>query len=255
MTTLFLQYLTGFLALAFGIVSLKVGRSARAFPDLQRRAWILTGLAFTLGGVDKVVMDSWAVAAYFSGAGTHVYDGYLQAVTVGNHSRIVLKLSYGLLLACFVAFRGLPARRFYTLGLGLFALSLVAGGMLGWMEGTFEAVRHLPLIASSETVEMMVLLVALFVALLSSSIDRLLWTCIAIYALRQALNAIWWSAMTWFDVGNVWIPGPVWLMAQACVAYVVMLVLTVRCLQAARRGERVPALLEPFTPREVPILG
>jgi len=255
MVTLFLQYLVGFLALAFGVLALKVGASARGFPDLQQRAWILTGLAFTLGGLDKVLVDSWAVAAFFSGKGTPVYDSYLVAATVGNHSRIVLKLSYGVILACFAAFRGVPARRFYALAFGVFALSLLAGGMLGWMEGRLEPGRHFPLIASSETVEMMVLLAALFVALLNSAVDRLLWASIAVYAVRQALNAIWWSAMTWFGTGSTWVPSSRWLMVQACVAYTIMLVLAVRCLQAARRGGRVPALLEPFVGREVPILG
>jgi hypothetical protein len=234
------------LALVFGLGALVVAHHPRSFSAVQRAAWLLTGLTFTLMASNAILHNASAVLAFFSGPGTPVYKEYLRWSPAGNYSRIFLVLAYAGALVFLPRIWSSARGRFQPLSLALMLLAMGVGGLVGWMEGPYVAGKHWTAFAVLNALGLVVLLGALLGALFTHSMDRLLWGCVGIYALHEAFNVIWHSALAWIRVPGAWAPNPAQIQVYAALTYLAMLGLALRRLLLARRGVYVPALLEPL---------
>jgi hypothetical protein len=252
--TLFLQGLAAFLVLLFGILALAVARHQDAFLPVRREAWWLIGAAFTLLGllqsVQGVIAAPWA---YFSGPGTAVYEVYLRWAPVGNHSRGLLVVVFAVLLPLLAQRQPLPRLR--ELAVVALLLGVLVGGFGGWVEGTLLQERHYTWLATSNTVQLMVLSAALLHALWIRTMDEHLWLSLFAYNLMQALHVGWLSALVWENVPGVWTPSPTYIMLYSAALQMVMLAFVLRRLALARRGVQVPALTDPEPEPEFSTFG
>lgn len=252
--TLFLQALGAALQLLFGILALAAARHRDAFLPVRREAWWLTGAAFTLLGaimlVHNLIGAPWA---YFSGPGTGVYEVYLRWAPVGNHSRGLLVVGYGVLLLL-LAWRQRLAG-FRPLAVAALLLAALLGAIAGWLEGSLIEARHFTLLATGDTVQLMVIGAVLIVALWTRALDEHLWLCLSLYALMLALNVGWLSALAWWDAPGAWVPNSWHMQLYRQVAYLGMLGFVLRRLALARQGVHVPALTDPEPEPEFSTFG
>ncbi|HEV2126862.1 MAG TPA: hypothetical protein VGW38_29265 [Chloroflexota bacterium] len=252
--TLFLQALGAALQLLFGILALATARHQDAFLPVRREAWWLTGATFTLLGaimlVHTAIGSPWA---YFSGPGTTVYEVYLRWSPVGNHSRALLIVGFGVLLLLLVWRQQLA--HFRQLAVAVLLLAALLGGIAGWLEGSLIEARHFTLLAIGDTLQLMVISAALLSALWLRMVDEHLWLCLSLYALMLALNVGWYSAMAWLDVPGAWVPTSMHMQMCRQVAYLGMLAFVLRRLVLARRGVQVPAFTDPEPEPEFSTFG
>lgn len=243
MITVILQLLLAIGALAFGVASLRVALTVRADPHFQAAAWGLTGTAFTLAGITGVIQTTWAAVAFFSDVDSAVYRAYLNISPIGNHARAFLIIAFAFVLLALVLRRTAPTVTFWvTAGLALGA-GLSAGAFLGWREGTMNYGSHFTSVAFLNAVLIWVLLGALFRALFTTMVDRLLWGALASYSIYQVFGVVWTTAVVMRDVPGAWTPPPRILYLLGLGFYVGMLVQAHRRLKLARQGVSVPNLL------------
>jgi hypothetical protein len=232
---------------AFGVTSLLVARTLPASPEHSRAGWLLTGMAFTIFGIDSAAQNVLGTTAYIAGAGAPVYAFYMKVAPAANHSRTFLMLAYCALLVWVLTRKRLPRHWRWTALAALLA-GVAAGALVGAGEGPLVERTHYTTVALLDVVEMLILLGSLFVALVSERVDRLLWFALGVYAVSVALNIIWTVALAGVGIG--WVP-PSWQMhAYRCVLTFAMTALACRRLVLARRGVAVRGLLgERNTPR------
>lgn len=245
MVTLVLQCVGDAVTLLFAYLALRVAREGKADQELVRASWLVTGLAFTFTGASSTLQDVAGVWAFVSGPGTEVYDQYLRWSPIGNHSRNFLVVVYGLALLAVSQVRGALPRSFPRLAAGALLAGAVLGGVLGWLEGPVVSGRHW----SASAVFSLFWVVALFAALLGAlwmnSMDRLHWICVAVYALHGVFDVFFYSALSWIRIAGAWAPRPAQIQFYNVLAYLVMIGITLHRSALARRGKRVPGLLEP----------
>jgi hypothetical protein len=245
MLTLLMQCLVAILTIVFGVVALQAARRVPGRPDLHRDAWWLTGFVFTILGISTFLqLCIGAPWAYFSGVGTPVYDAYMRIAPIGNHSRGFLVVAYGAMMA---GLTGIHRRFPRHLGTFVFVTSfaaMTAGALVGWREGPLVQVTHWTATAISDSAELIVLLAALFIGVVWNTIDRLLWVALVIFTVHELFDVAWYSALTWADVPGAWQPSPVYIHLYASVAYLLMIFLTDRRIRLARKGVKVPGLIE-----------
>ena len=87
------------------------------------------------------------------------------------------------------------------------------------------------------------LFAALYAALVSSLMDLHLWTALAIYTVREALNSIVESSRSVGFLANVWMPSQSTIIYLGCASVVVMIWCALVRLGWAR-GAEPPALME-----------
>ena len=237
-----LQVLLALTTLCLGVLSLAAARRVGG-TSLQTSAWLVTGVAFTLEGISGTLQSTSAVWAVVAGEGSSVYAAYLRWSTVGNHGRSVLKIGLGLALICLPLTRNVAPRRLPLAVTVWLILFMGLGGLLGWSEGAIQA-RHFSRVALLDTAEMLVTWGALFIALFTGAIDRLLWVALAVNGFRQALNVIWTSAMAWLDTPGAWVPSSREMQVYACASLLIMVVLAFRRLHLAENGVPVSGLLD-----------
>ncbi|HET7232080.1 MAG TPA: hypothetical protein VFJ16_18885, partial [Longimicrobium sp.] len=202
MLTLWLQNLCALLLLVFAVCACL---AATRLPkgDVQRAGWMVTGAVFMVYTLDMVVQDVFGTWAYYAGANTPVMDFYLRLAPIADHSRTLLMFAlYGLLLA--VPFRERFGGAAPRLAAAAIAVSLLAGGVLGWHEGVFRPERHLTLTAQIDTFGFMVLSGVLLFSMFRSSMDRLLWFTLAVYGITSVLGVLFLQLIAW--VGVIWSP-------------------------------------------------
>ncbi len=242
--TLFIQALGAALQLLFGILALAAVRHREGFLPVRREAWWLTGATFTLlGAIQLVHTGIGAPWAYFSGPGTAVYEAYLRWSPVGNHSRGVLIIGFGVVLLLLVWRQRLNC--FRQLAVAALLLGTLLGGIGGWLEGSWIEARHYTLLAIGDTLQLIVISAALIVALSTRALDQHLWLCLSLYILMLALNVGWYSGLAWWNVPDAWVPNPLFMQMYRQVAYLGMLAFVLRRLVLARRAVQVPALTDP----------
>ncbi|HEX2095234.1 MAG TPA: hypothetical protein VHG28_22750 [Longimicrobiaceae bacterium] len=244
MKTLVLQCLVVVLTLSFGIVSLRVSRHQTMHSEAHRTSWLLTGIACVILGANGAIQNVGAVWAFLAGPGTVVYQGFIRWTPVGNHSRNVLSIAFAVALLV-QGFARLPLSKKVVWGYSLaFLLASGLGGWYGWEEGSLVEARHYLMIAVLDGVQMIFLFLALLQALRSEGMDRLLWVCLVLYAVRQALNVFWWSGAAWVRVPGAWHASLLEIQAYSSLVWTAMLSIAGYRLFLARRGVRVPALIE-----------
>lgn len=238
--TLSLQLLMTLLTLAFGVASLRVGRE-RGAPRLG--AWYFTGATFTLLGATATLQSLLAVWAAASGPGTPPYAFFMRLVPFANDARSFVVLGYAATLAALgVAGRPFPAPS-WRVWAGLGAL-MAAGAAVGFREGPFRQGPHLAVMSTLGGVTVLLLLVALYRALVTSTVDYLLWAAVGVYTFREAVSVNFQVVFALIGLPNAWQPSMRAMILVAIASLVVMLACTVRRLGLARAGEDTPSLLE-----------
>lgn len=244
MLTLALQILVALLTLAVGVAALAVA-GARGVSGARAAGWRATGLGFAIVGATGVVQTNAAAVAYFAGPGSAVYDAYLSWAPAGNHGRSGAVLVLALLLCLLSYGRGgswLPSAAGMLV---LYGGGTALGVALGVVQGELRQDRHYPVEAMLQLGAMLLFLLALLAGAVTSSMDRLLWLLLAVYALHQAISVLWMTALAWDGVGE-WIPRTWILMAVGAALRLVQLGLALHRLRLARRGASVPGLFEPL---------
>lgn len=254
MLTLWLQVAVSVLSVTFGIAALLIARGSHDFPEPHRKTWTTVALAFLLGGASNVMQNAGAVWAFIAGPASSVWAEYLLWAPVGNHSRAFLRVAMAaaLLGVASIWIRARIQRRELLL---LFGGAMFTGALNGRGEGAISAGVHFSSVAVLNTIEVSVILPALFVGMVHSTMDRLLWAALGVYAVRQTLNVISFSALAWLDVPGTWTPHPAHAQAIGVACYVIMIGIAVHRLQLAQRGLAVPSLLEPPAQRKFSTLG
>jgi hypothetical protein len=254
MLTILLQASVAILALAFGAAASVVARRMHECEGAHRLSWAVVAVGFVVGGISSIVQNAGAVWAFAAGPDSAAWTEFLRWAPAGNYGRTLLRVALAISLACVPAaryFRG----QFWSMSAMLFGGAILAGAWIGVAEGSLKEGVHYPNLAILETLEVVTLLFALFLAATADSMDRLLWIGICVYVVRQALNVISWSAFAWVGVPGAWIPHPWHIHVYGVVGYGIMIGLALHRLRLARRGVQVSGLLELPAPRKFSTLG
>jgi hypothetical protein len=237
--TLTLQTVTAVLKLIFvGIAILIVRRHAEPVSP-PGAAWRWIAISFLVSGISGLFQSLWAVRAYVSGPGSEVYARYLAWMPAMNYSRYaIVFLLAGILIL--LAFGRVPPRVLRPgVILTLCVAAALVGAMAGLREGAFAPGVHAARLAELQVVEMLLLLAALFAAVVFGSMDAWLWMTVLVYALRQSFNTLLWAAHAAGAVDGAWNP-PFWMgAAVGCVAWLGMIALALGWLRRARQGRPV----------------
>ncbi|HEX8674335.1 MAG TPA: hypothetical protein VF710_20720 [Longimicrobium sp.] len=244
MVSMGLQLLVTALLLSFGVLSLVIAGRAAFQKPFHQVFWKLAGGAFVTHGTLQATQNLWGSLAMAAGMSSATMATYLRWVPAFNHSRTFLWLAFSG-VAVWLARRGtLPGPRAWGGIVVALACGLVVGALLGYHEGSILASTHYTRVALLDALELVILLVVLFVALVSGRVDRHLWGALAVFATMVALNIVWYAAMSMIDDKRVWTPAPWMMSAYRVVPTSVMVAIAVRRLQLAKRGVKVPSLLD-----------
>lgn len=246
------------LILAFAVLALAVARRMEpgAGGGFHRPAWALTGAAYLVHGVNAAAQQLWGGLALEAGRESALMASFTTAAPIFNHSRTGLLFGLYAALLWLAVRRTPPDRTFRWAAGGAVALGMAAGALVGWLEGGLGGgplpfVRHYASVAVWDSVELGLVLAALFALLLSGRADRLLWAALSLYATSLALGALWFTMLSFLRDPAVWTP-PVWsLQAMRIVFRLLMVLVAAHRLRLALRGVRVPALSDRVEARAV----
>ena len=241
--TLALQSAVSLAFLGFGLLGLAARHHSPGAPPDHRGGWLLVGGALTAHGTAMLLHSMAAFGAYFAGSGTALYEAFVDWTPAMNHSRTFLLVAFTLAL---LAHAVLPSARRGVLGAAAFALMAV-GFLLGVLIGRveeFSALVHFSSVATWDVIELVLLLAALFAALLTSRLDRYAWLALGIYAFSLALNVMWIAALSRRGLPGEWSPRPWMIHGYRLVLTLGMVYVAARRLQLARRGTPVGSLME-----------
>jgi len=244
--TFILQVVNGALLLVSAVLGLLVARAATGNP-FHRAAWRLTSTGFTVHALHLLVQHAFGGAALRAGPRSTTMAEYLRWTPVFDHGRTFLLcgLMLGLVLLGF--YRGEPDRRFWRAAAVLLAAGFAAGTALGLAEGPFSMLGHFTAVAMWDVPELLLLMAALFVLLLTSRADRALWALLSAYGTGLALGVFSLTLLAQIGLGTVWHPAAWTLQAERIVFSLLMVLAALWRLHAGRRGRTVPAMLERST--------
>jgi hypothetical protein len=227
--------------LCFGVLCLRVAPRPGRGP--RSGAWYLAGVAFTLDGAIALVHNSAAVAAVMAGPGSAFYARFLALTPPGNDARGVLMLAFAA-AAFAVVLRGRPVPRPRIVVTGAAACAL-AGFAAGFLEPPLDRGGvHFTVLSVVDAAAVILLFAALYRGLLAESLDWLLWSALAVYAVQQAMSSDVQVFLAWAGVTGSWAPPHSVLLWTALASVLLMLACTARRLALARDGLDAPALLE-----------
>jgi len=241
--TYFVQLAVGILGLLFGLQAARVPRADASSPAMHRLAWTVAAVGFVLAAASNLLQNAWGAWAQLAGKHSAVYTAYVRWLPAGNYGRTVEKAVLGLLFCALPLLAGLPRRRALALSTAVLLLTFPLGGVYGWREGPLQAGVHFSVYSVFELAEVLSVFTALFVAVLWGTMDRWLWTAIAIYAFRQALNALSLAAMVFRGDPDRWSLSPVFVQVVGVVSYSAMLWCAWRRWELARTHQPVPPML------------
>jgi hypothetical protein len=243
MVILSLQWTAGLLRILFAAIALRVASRSLEVPPLHRACWLWTGVAFMVVGVVGTLQDAFGTWAFVAGRESMVWALYLQLAPAMNHSRSGVEIAMGCVLIALMI-RGTAEGRFWRFAAAALLLGLAGGATLGLVEGELVREIHYPLIGIVTLLELLVLLAMLMATLLRGGMDWILWMILAFYALTQAFNSIWFVALAWIAVPDVWSPSTRAIHVYLLLVNVSMVVFGAFRLRRLRRGIPVPSLLE-----------
>jgi hypothetical protein len=254
MTTAVLQCVIGVLKLCFGAAGLRVSRLTRG-EEVRSTAWLLVGLSCAVAGVNSVLHSGWALWALLEGPEAEVYRSYLAWAPAVNYSRHAIMLLMALGLLGLPLLHRLPRASLVRGATAALLTGMAAAAWVGSGEGAPEWAEHYITMAALDGAEMILVFTALLAALVLGTMDRLLWAALTVYATRQAVNVLSYSAIAWIQVPGAWSLSPRYIASTGAVLWAVLLALALRRLALAGRGQPSPALLEPFAGRAHSTLG
>ena len=231
-----LQLTGSALMLAFGLACLRVARR----PGLTLRAggWFLTGVTFVAIGGVATFQNTWAVWAVAAGEGSGVMRWYLRFFEVLNTPRSLLAVGYSAALAALLFVRRpLPTPRQVAAAV---LACLAAGAVLGALRSAGPVEKAFELLSLLEAASLLLLLAALYRALVTDAFDYLLWAAIAIYAAREAINFYFLSMMS---LTSWWRPSGQLFHLVAIVSSSFMIACTLRRIALERAGREVPTFM------------
>jgi hypothetical protein len=241
--TLHVQTLTALLQLTFALLAARIWirsaeRSGTAAP------WGLAALFFGIGAASSILHSGWAIAAVRVGAGHTLYESYLEWMPGLNYGRSLTGIGFALCLPL-VGFANGPRRRHaLALFLGVAALALAGGQLMGAVEGALDMRVHPTRIALLHVVELIALLGALLVSIQLRTLDSWLLLAITVYAFRQGINAVLGVGFSWIGLAEVWHP-PFWLVHMiGAVGWSLMIILAALRLRRTRSARVVAAAFE-----------
>lgn len=243
MYTLAAQFAVGLLGLLFGIVAVHISRTDTSSPAVHRLAWTLTAIGFVAAGVSNLAQNAWGTWAMVEGSHSPVFTAFVRALPAGNYGRSILKAVLGLLLCLLPLLGRFPRGRTVAACSAVLLLMLPLGAVYGWREGALQRAVHLPTYSFFEIAEVISVFSALFIAVLWSTMDRWLWTATAIYAFRQALNAMSLAAMVFPGSPTRWSLHPLFVQVVGILSYSAMLWCAWKRYQLARRHQPVPPMV------------
>lgn len=239
-----LQTAVALMGFLFGVQALGVFHALPGARPAHRAAWELTAIGFLVAGVSSVVWSVFAVWAVVAGEGSAAWNGSVTWMPVGNYGRSLVKAMLALILCCIPWLAGLTPRARRAASLGSLLAMFAAGGVYGYLEGPLRSGTHFSIYAVFQTAELILLLVALFLAVVQSTMDRWLWAILAIYGVRQALSALSVSALAWLGFPGRWALNPMVVHLMGVASYLMIMALAHRRLQLARRGVAVPGMFD-----------
>jgi hypothetical protein len=237
------QVAVGLLGLLFGLQAARVSRADPSSPAVHRLAWTLAAVGFVLAAASNLLQNAWGAWALAEGPHSAVWAASVRWLPAGNYGRTVLKAVLGLLFCALPLLAGLPRRRALAVSAAVLALTIPLGGVYGWREGPLQAGVHFSVYSAFELAEVLSLFTALYIAVLWGTMDRWLWTATAIYAFRQALNALSLAAMVFRGDPGRWSLSPLFVQVVGIVSYSAMLWCAWRRWELARTHQPVPPML------------
>jgi hypothetical protein len=232
--TLILQSISAILLLALGVVCWIVSRRPHARSESHALAWRLSGVALLMNGIHVTIHGTLAVWAYLAGAGSPVYERYLEWMPVGGYSRTVLMLVFALLLTVLVTVPVRVGRQVVRFAPVALLTGLLIGGVLGRWEGRFLELQHYSRVSVLDASELLLVLIALFAALLMDGMSRDLWFALGVYAFNLSLTVIWTAALAATRIG--WAPSPWQMAGYRCVLMGAAVLLAWRGLRHPERS-------------------
>lgn len=243
MYTIVAQLAVGLLGLLFGLQAARVARADPAMPGVHRLAWTITAVGFVLAAVSNLTQNAWGTWAWVVGSQSPVWTEFVRWLPAGNYGRTVLKATLGVLLCLLPLLGRQPRERAVLACTGLLLATLPIGGVYGWIEGPMRPGVHFSVYSMFEVAEVLSLFTALFIAVLMGTMDRWLWTAMAFYAVRQALNALSLAAMIFYGDPARWSLNPMVVQVVGIATYSAMLWCAYRRFRLARRHQQVPAMV------------
>ncbi len=238
---------SGFLLL-FGLLALRVRRRAGpARRDRGTLAWSAATAYFLIGGGYSAAHAALAAASYVAGYrspfGAWVGSWGIQATV----ARGVVAVVFGaMLLALMVMRRRLhPVAR--AVAPALAATSLVATFVILRLPVRWDFFTVSTTLAVLNGLTAILVMGALFAAVLNDGMDQLLWLSLGLYALKETLSVSQFAVMAWWSLApqsDVYY----FLYASGVVVGAAMCAVAVRRLRLAEQGRRVPALFERLYP-------
>jgi hypothetical protein len=102
---------------------------------------------------------------------------------------------------------------------------------------------HFVVLSAFDAATVILLLAALYLALVRRAFDYLLWIAVAIYAAREVMMVNFMGMLAWFGELDILLSGHTMLVVSV-LAMGLMVECTRRRLAAAREGREVPTLLD-----------
>lgn len=242
MVTLVLQSIVPFLQLAFAVLALLTAVRLRRFASVQGVAWLITGVAFGMYAANSCIQVVLSIIAFRVGPGHPFFDWYLSYAPSADHSRSALILAFAASVLALSRRRDsgsvdlLPHVAAFIAAMGM-------GFVLGRAEGPLSAARHFPITAAIDTAGIVILATVLFVVMVKDTVDRLLWSALAVHGLTMMMGILFLAALAWIETASAWTP-PIWsLHLLRGVLTLVMVALAARRLRTARMGVPVPGLM------------
>lgn len=250
MLVLSLSWADTLLHLAFAVVAFLVGRRVPEHAGTRRYAWQMTALVFLVFSAVHTSQLAFGTLVFVLGPEHPAFTAYLRYAPVGNHARTLMVWSLYASLAV-LAFRGAAVwPRLRRVHPALTVAMLALGGLLGWLEGPFDAARHLSNSSLMDAGGFIILTILLFVLMLRDTIDRALWFALMLYGSSSVMSSLFLAAIAWINA-NTWTPAP-WAMETSRVLFTTGMVgMAVWRLRLARRGVPMAGLLGSDRPRPV----
>ncbi|HEX6910996.1 MAG TPA: hypothetical protein VF142_11410 [Longimicrobium sp.] len=238
---------SGFLFL-FGLLALQVRRRAGpAWRDRATLAWSAATAYFLIGGGYAAVHAALAAASYVVGYtspfGRWVGSWAIQA----SVARGVVAVAFGAMVLALMVMRRRLHHLARSIAPALALMALVATLVTLQLSVRWDPFTTSTTLAVLNGLTAILIMGALFAAVLNDGMDQLLWLSLALYALKETLSVsqlavmAWWSLVPQSDVYY-------FLYASGVVVGAAMCGVAVRRLRLATQGRRVPALFERLYP-------
>lgn len=250
MLSLLISWLDSLLHLVFAVVAYQVGRRLPAHAGTKRQAWQVTGLVFLMFSLVVLPQLAFGTTVFVLGPEHPAFAVYLRVAPIANHSRTLLVWSLYVSLAI-LTIRGEAAWPRLRRVSPVIALAMLGvGGMIGWLEGPFDAARHLSNTSMMDAAGFVALASLLFALMLRDTVDRALWGALLCYGASAVMSALFLAAIAWINA-DAWTP-PSWIMETSRVMFTTgMVTMAVWRLRLANRGQPLAGLLGTNRPRPV----